>query len=1080
MRKIVVLGMMLMMSITLLAEPVDRQKAYQEAINFMHGINPTIQFTNNQVRKISSKAEQAALPYYVFNADDNKGFVVVSGDDRTEPILGYADEGAFDADNIPEPLQFMLDCFAEETKLLDNEDCSANSGNGVRKVVALPRRSIPPFNPRRWYQSGPYNNFCPTDGDKRCSTGCLATAVAITIGCFNWPEKTTSIPAYTTTTRGFKMPELPPLTIDWEHMLDRYDGTYTVEEANAISQFMLYVAQGIKSDFTKDAVNAYISTALNAYVKYFDFDPGIHHISADDYDTVNDFIDIIYSELLHGRPVMLDGFSLSTPTSSAVGHAFVCDGYDQNDMFHIDWGWTGYCNGYFRLTVLNPYKTTRNRNYTNKLGATIGIQPNGWKENSEFTYQEEDKALQLLSITPSGEDIRVALQNGYAEKLDFENALALYDDSLQFIQFISSIDTTTFNRNGWNYKTYSSISFADVEDGTYKVIPMSRVNGQDEWHFDRCLGTYAYLQATVADGQVTYKAVETIVVNSFEVLESDRGNGIGAPQTARLNVTNNSFDKFDKHYYLVANKSLNMIDGLRIPMNSTVDIDFEFVPYVAGEYKLEICKDTNGDFPIATTTTTASDNTHYGDQDKGFRMLTATILSDNTEDNNGTIGYVYTDKYKVNFSITNADTVHAFNDYVRFALSLSKSTVSAWESTELVHIRLAPGETKTYTFESTEMSKNNNAYTFRVMTKWYSYASMDNVVDWSKPGTYQITSTPYTIARASGYRYWTSDGMAHGHAAVADSVFVTPEEAVAISLDTPDKELWPQSFIPNSNPNTLYYFNGESNYPGLGNVINEGMAHTIRFVDGHPTFVPESFMADSVSYTRTFDKGCNGKENIYNWSTIVLPFDVQKVTIFPDSVNVDWFHNAEELGKDFWLCSYHGKENYAVLFDYSDEFEANTPYIISVSDERIDGPCLVGKPLSFYATNAEVKAGTLFIDTNDFDIEGNYSGGTVAGNHYYRLAEEGNGMDFAYIGDSLSASPFRAYISSEVSPNDYNKHLIIRLLHENLEMTGIKGISNLTTPSHSVYHLTGRKYDNGIGTLRKGIYIIDGKKVYIE
>lgn len=1065
---------------TVHAEPVDKQKAFQEALRFIQGINPTIQFSENHARKISGKSADTVQPYYVFNADGNKGYVIVSGDDRTEPILGYAEEGSFDADNIPEGLQFLLDCFAQETQMLQEFDDTESTTNNAKKVIALPRRSITPFNPRRWSQNGPYNNFCPKDGSTRCSTGCLSTAIAILIGIFNWPSQTTAIPAYTTSTRRMNLAELPPATLDWDNMLDRYDGTYTVEEANAIAKLMQYVAQGIKSDFTKDAVNAYISDAIKALVNYFDYDAGIQHIYADDYDTVNDFIDIVYDELLHGRPVMLDGFSLSTATSSSAGHAFVCDGYEQNDMFHIDWGWNGYCNGYYRLTLLNPYKTTRGRNYTNKLGALIGIQPNGWKDNVIFSYEKEDMALELLSITPSGDNIRAALQNEYDEKLEFENALALYDDSLQFIRFISSIDTTTFNRKGWNYLTYSSISFESIADGTYMIVPMSRVKGQEEWHFDRCLGTYAYLEAQVSNGQATYKAVETIVVNSFEVVEEDRGNGIGAPQTAHLNVTNNSFDKFDKHYYLVANKSLNMINGLRIPMRTTVDIDFEFVPYVAGDYKLEICKDRDGDFPIASTSTTASDNISYGNEAKNYRIITAKILSDNTEDNDGKIGYVYTDKYRATVLLTNIDEEQTFNDYVRFALSMSTSAVSAWESTDLVHVRLAPGESMTYTFESTEMSKYNDAYTFRVMTKWYTYSFMDNVVDWSKPGTYQIIATPYTIARANGYRYWTSDGLTHAHAAVADSVFVTPEDAVAISFDTPDKELWPLSFVPNSNPNTLYYFNGESNYPGLGNVINEGKAHSIQFSDGYPTFVPESFKVDSVTYTRVFDKGCVGKENIYNWSTVVLPFDVQRVTILPDSTDVDWFHNAEELQKDFWLCSYHGKENYTLLFDYSDEFLANTPYIIAVSDERIDGPGLVGKSISFMATDAEVKAGTLFIDTNDFDFEGNYRGGTVSGIHVYQLLEEGSRNSFTYMGDTVSVNPFRVYVSSEVSPNGYNKQFPIKLLHENLEMTGIETIPIVDTRNQeSIYDLSGKRTPSG-RTNSKDIYIVNGQKVILR
>ena len=1078
MKRLLLFAITIVSFATIQADNIDKNTAFEKAVSFMQEKNPAIRFNKNNAHKIVGKSADYTQPYYVFNAESNQGFVIVAGNDLVEPIMGYADEGSFDYENIPPALQFMLDRYAEELESLSEEqnDEEADSiRNNPRKVVSLPRTAIKPFNPRKWFQTSPYYNLCPIDNGTRCSTGCLATAIAIAMGCFNWPEKTTAIPGYTTSTKGIVMKELAPWEIDWNNILDRYDYQYTSAQANAVAKFMLYVAQGIKADFSKEAVNAYMSSAIYALVNYFDYDPNIRHVYSSDFDTLYDFSDAVYSEISQGRPVVLDGFSLFTPTSNNAGHAFVCDGYDKNDLFHIDWGWSGYCNGYFRLSMLNPYKTTRNRNYSNNLGALFGMQPNGWKENTGISYPQEDMSLQFLSITPNDNNIRVTLQNGYDSRQTFESAIALYDEDLNFIQFISKADTTTFNKYGWNYKTYSPISYENIVDGKYKVIPVSRVLGEEKWHFNRSLGTYAYLEVTIDGENISYSPVETIVVNSFYVLDSDQGNGIGAPQTAILNVTNNSFEKYDKNIYLVANKQLNMIHGLRIPMNSSENIQFEFVPYIAGNYILEVCKDIDGDFPIASTTTYVSDQINYGNESKNYRIITAQILDDNANVNDG-IGYVYTDKYKITFNITNIDTVQTFNDYVRFSLSISTSTVSAWESSELRHIRLKPKETKTFTFESNELSWTNKEYVFRVMTKWNTYASLDNVVDWAKRGTYQIIATPYTIARANGVRYWTTDGIVQGQVGIDGDTFETPEDVVAISFDNPDTNTWPSNIIPNSNPNTLYYFNGKADYSNLGNVIYEGIADSITFIDGYPALIPEDFKANHISYTRTFNKGCVGKENVYNWSTIILPFDVQKVTNTTDSIDIDWFHHSEELNKDFWLCKYHGKENYDLLFDYADEFKANTPYIIAVSgDERTDAPGLVGKPILFSSEDVDVKSGALFQDTSDFDFEGTTTGKNLKDNYVYMLLEDGDGNNFDYAGTDVTINPFHAYFISDVAPNNLNKKLKVFILHENLEMTGIKDnyIGN-SQDNNTIYDLSGRKLTNK--QLQKGIYIINGKK----
>ena len=361
------------------------------------------------------------------------------------------------------------------------------------------------------------------------------------------------------------------------------------------------------------------------------------------------------------------------------------------------------------------------------------------------------------------------------------------------------------------------------------------------------------------------------------------------------------------------------------------------------------------------------------------------------------------------------------------------------------------------------------------MTKWNTYASMDNVVDWSKRGTYQIISSPYTIGRSNGIRFWTSNGISNGQNSIYSDTLKIPENVVAISFDNPDSSTWPSNIIPNSNPNTLYYFNGKANYPNLSNFIYEGKADSIIFIDGYPALVPEDFNANYISYTRTFNKGVKGNDKKYNWSTIVLPFDVQSVTNTTDCIDIDWFRHSDELNKDFWLCKYHGKENYELFFDYADEFKANTPYIISVSgDERTNAPSLVNKPILFSSNDVEVKSGSLYQDTYDFDFEGTTTGIDIDDNYIYMLLDNGDGNNFEYVGTKATINPFHAYFISDIAPNNFNSKLNIIILHENNEMTGIENL--IEVPKENViYDMSGRRiYKN---KLQKGIYIINGKKL---
>ena len=249
MKKILLFAILIASFTTIYADNIDRNAAYEKAVSFMQQKNPSIRFNKNKARKIVGKTTENTLPYYVFNAESNQGFVIVSGNDQTEPIMGYSENGSFDSDNIPPALQFMLDRYAEELDSINAEEPINDNVTNPRKVVSLPRTAIEPFCTRMWSQAEPYWNMSPLDGGKRCGIGCLASSVAITMGYFNWPQVTKTIPAYTTTTRGINMEELEPWTVDWDNILDRYENNkYTSKQAEAIAKFMLYVSQAMKAD----------------------------------------------------------------------------------------------------------------------------------------------------------------------------------------------------------------------------------------------------------------------------------------------------------------------------------------------------------------------------------------------------------------------------------------------------------------------------------------------------------------------------------------------------------------------------------------------------------------------------------------------------------------------------------------------------------------------------------------------------------------------------------------------------------------------------------------------------------------
>lgn len=313
------------------AQPITREQAFVKAESFMSRQNDFRQLAPVvSGRKLSPRQRRAAAStpeYYVFNKGVGEGYVIVSGDDRTEPILGYCDSGEFDYEKLPPQLQGLLDDYARQIDELQK---------GGRVVIgdAVPTHpKVPELMKSKWSQGYPYNLTCPEYFSLgRSVTGCVATAIAQILYYHrekSVSETTAAMPAYDTWTEHPTygklhvegIPEGSP--IDWENMKDEY-GSATEKQRKAVADLMHYCGVAVKMDYTNSSSGAQSYDAYQAFGKYFGYGSSVRYVSYQTVTSDTEWDRIVYAEIAAGRPVYVSG------SNDEGGHAFVADGYDGN------------------------------------------------------------------------------------------------------------------------------------------------------------------------------------------------------------------------------------------------------------------------------------------------------------------------------------------------------------------------------------------------------------------------------------------------------------------------------------------------------------------------------------------------------------------------------------------------------------------------------------------------------------------------------------------------------------------------------------------------------------------------------
>ena len=375
---------------------------------------------------LRSGAMTGIADYFVFNFSGNNGFAIVAGDDRVHPILGYSIEGQFNPENLPENLSAHLEYYqdqitwAEEQNIEPSADVTAE-WNRYLGGTALRSGGGVSLETAKWDQASPYNAMCPTINGQRALTGCGATATAIIMRYHQWPlgtQKGVSVHPLAS-----EHPEwrCEPLNYSSGYNWNSMPLTVTGNNAPEIAKLMWHIGANINMVYTRNESSSSVSDAAMALKNVFDYSLTTRAVRRDFYSDV-EWERLLINELDVGRPVLYRG-----NTKENAGHLFVCDGYDSNHYFSINWGWSGYCNGYFLLSALGNEESGK---FYYGHWMMIGAKKNeGESPIYELRFGAEPESSQLPLPVGSPFDLGMYLYNSGSMAGEFDVSVAIYDSS---------------------------------------------------------------------------------------------------------------------------------------------------------------------------------------------------------------------------------------------------------------------------------------------------------------------------------------------------------------------------------------------------------------------------------------------------------------------------------------------------------------------------------------------------------------------------------------------------------------------------------------------------------------------------
>lgn len=368
------------------ANPVDQNRAKEIGAKFLTASVGMRASTADLTLAKTYRMDNGDAAFYVFSTLNS--FVIVSAQDVATPILGYSDEGPFNVDDIPENMEWWLQDYAKQIQYcIENNvvpfDKTADEWELVRKTGKLSDdKALTAVSPLlgiiEWNQDWPYNKFCPEEEETSANlnghsyAGCVACAMSQVMRKWNYPTTGNGVIRREPYLSNSETIDLSTITYEWDAMPVSLSGSPTDAQINAVATLMYHAGIAVKMNYSISGSSCNdeqrVADALRTNFRYSDelILERLTTYTADDWAI---WKVKLRSSLDHGFPIFYSAGD-DHPNSTA-GHAFVCDGYNSNEYFHINWGYSGNGNGYFPVGGFN----TGGYNYNHACNAIVNMHP---------------------------------------------------------------------------------------------------------------------------------------------------------------------------------------------------------------------------------------------------------------------------------------------------------------------------------------------------------------------------------------------------------------------------------------------------------------------------------------------------------------------------------------------------------------------------------------------------------------------------------------------------------------------------------------------------------------------------------
>ena len=525
----------------------QRTEAEAEAIAkaFMqnNGYNFNVTKSAN-INKVRAEKAGEITPFFIFNDTQKGGYVIVGGQEGMSDILAYSNDECFDVDDMPPAAAAWLEYYASiAIKAADNPEASKAEKKARAKAFlnsnfAL-RKSVPPLlGEIKFNQGTPYNNQCPKltvttikNGkknveSKRAVVGCSATAFGMIMRYWKYPEHSTGYKKYDFNYDKIKNEDTKENTsasmtlevnfdsvgdYDWDNILPTYRSgtTYNDVEAAAVSKLLYHCGVALGAGYGLGGTGAV--TDAHKYATYFGYDSNISSIVCKNYlDQPEVLRAMLADELSQGRPILGKG---SNDPDKYNGHAYVCDGFDMNGLFHFNLGWDGSSNGYFEVA---PVPTSA---YGHQMTGYINVHPKGRLTPSDPTRRLVVEAA-MGDFNEQSTNIRNAWSSLDTDKKYGESMICIAtadteDEAESYLPGLSSVQGVLFDRCDTLSGRISTTAYTNAYKERVKVAAPAQIDVDAMYTSDSTMAVTVYTEFykafTNADFRMTFVYTENSV-----------------------------------------------------------------------------------------------------------------------------------------------------------------------------------------------------------------------------------------------------------------------------------------------------------------------------------------------------------------------------------------------------------------------------------------------------------------------------------------------------------------------------------------------------------------------------------------